>query len=102
VCAAAVSSGSQRNASSKSSALLNIRITLIAEVLTGPFDFQVRSNWGVDILGNARDRQRSLAKAQLLADVINTFCAELREKSKLIEKADKKARRRVSNGASKT
>ncbi|HKO44422.1 MAG TPA: hypothetical protein VJU84_14185 [Pyrinomonadaceae bacterium] len=44
-------------------------------------------------LGNARDRQLSLAKAQLLADVINTFCAELREESKLIEKAEKKAAR---------
>jgi len=53
-------------------------------------------------LGNARDRQRSLAKAQLLADVINTFCAELREESKLIEQADKKGRRRAINGASKT
>jgi hypothetical protein len=52
-------------------------------------------------LGNARDRQRSLAKAQLLADVINTFCEELREESKLIEKADK-VHRRASNGASKT
>jgi hypothetical protein len=51
-------------------------------------------------LGNARDRQRSLAKARLLADVINTFCAELREESKLIEKARKKARRRATNGAS--
>lgn len=39
-------------------------------------------------LGNARHRQRSLTKAQLLADVINTFCAELREESKLIEKAE--------------
>ena len=50
-------------------------------------------------LGNARDRQLSLAKAELLADVINTFCAKLREESKLIEQADKKARRR---GTSKT
>jgi hypothetical protein len=47
-------------------------------------------------LGNARDRQQSLAKAQLLADVINTFCAELREESKLIEKADRKAAREAS------
>ena len=53
-------------------------------------------------LGNARDRQLSVAKAQLLADVINTFCAELREESKLIEKADKKARRGATNGAGKT
>lgn len=46
-------------------------------------------------LGNARDRQRSLAKARLLADVINTFCAMLREESELIEKADNKPRRRA-------
>ena len=47
-------------------------------------------------LGNARDRHRSLAKAQLLADVINTFYAELREESKQIEKADKKSRRHAA------
>ncbi len=37
-------------------------------------------------LGNARDRQRSLAKAELLAEIINTFCESLREEAKLIPK----------------
>jgi hypothetical protein len=35
-------------------------------------------------LGNPRDRQRSLAKAALLAEVINTFCEALSEEAKLI------------------
>jgi hypothetical protein len=38
------------------------------------------------VLGNARDRQRSLAKAELLAEIINTFCEALREEAKLIAK----------------
>lgn len=37
-------------------------------------------------LGNTRDRQRSLAKAELLAETINTFCEALREEAKLIAK----------------
>ena len=37
-------------------------------------------------LGNARDRQRSLAKAELLAEIINMFCEALREEAKLIAK----------------
>lgn len=37
-------------------------------------------------LGNVGDRQRSLAKAALLADVINTFRDALREEARLIEK----------------
>ena len=37
-------------------------------------------------LGNTRDRQRSLAKAELLAEIINTFCEALREEAKLIAK----------------
>ena len=37
-------------------------------------------------LGNARDRQRSLAKAELLAEIVNTFCEALREEAKLIAK----------------
>lgn len=47
-------------------------------------------------LGNALDRQRSLAKARLLADIVNDFCEGLREESELIEKADKKPRRRTT------
>ena len=46
-------------------------------------------------LGNPRDRQRSLAKAQLLADIINTFCAGLSEEAKLIEKTEQKLRTRA-------
>ena len=53
-------------------------------------------------LGNARDRQRSLAKARLLSDVINTFCETLREESRMIEKVDKKPRRRPTIGKGKT
>ena len=52
-------------------------------------------------LGNARDRKRSLAKAQLLADIINAFRKALREESRLIEKADNKPRKREPRGTSK-
>jgi len=38
------------------------------------------------ILGNARARQRSLAKAELLAEIVNRFCEALREEAKLIAK----------------
>jgi hypothetical protein len=39
-------------------------------------------------LGNSRDRQQSLAKAELLAEIVNTFCELLREEAKLIEKSN--------------
>ena len=38
------------------------------------------------MLGNARERKRSLAKAELLAEIINKFCEALREEAKLIGK----------------
>ncbi len=47
-------------------------------------------------LGNARDRQRSLAKARLLADIVNTFCEGLREEAALIDKNDNKPRKRAT------
>ena len=47
-------------------------------------------------LGNRRDRQRSLAKARLLAHIVNTFCEELREEANLIEKINNKPRKRAS------
>ena len=37
-------------------------------------------------LGNPRDRQRSLAKAELLAEIVNSFCEALREEAELITK----------------
>lgn len=37
-------------------------------------------------LGNARDRKQSLAKAELIAEIVNTFCETLREEARLIEK----------------
>ena len=47
-------------------------------------------------LGNPRDRQRSLAKAQLLADIINTFRDGLSEEANLIEKNVRNARKRTT------
>ncbi len=45
-------------------------------------------------LGSRRDRQQSLAKVQLLADIINKFFEELREEATLIEKHEKKPRKK--------
>jgi hypothetical protein len=36
-------------------------------------------------LGNPRDRRQSLAKAELLAEVVDAFCQALHEEAKLIE-----------------
>src|SRR5688500_13265146 len=44
-------------------------------------------------LGSRRDRQQSLAKAQLLADIINRFCENLRDEANLIEKMNSKPRK---------
>lgn len=52
-------------------------------------------------LGTPRERKRSLAKARLLADVINTFYAGLVEEARLIDRADKKSRKRTVNKARK-
>ena len=36
-------------------------------------------------LGNPRDRRQSLAKAELLSEIVDSFCKALREEAKLIE-----------------
>ena len=53
-------------------------------------------------LGNRRERKRSLAKARLLADVINIFYESRVEESKLIDKANEKTRDPAAKQARKT
>jgi hypothetical protein len=44
-------------------------------------------------LESTRSRQRSLARAELLAELINGFCDNLREEAKRIERVCRKRRR---------
>ena len=44
-------------------------------------------------LESARSRRRSVAQAELLAELINCFLDSLREEAKQIERASKKGRR---------